>query len=204
MLHLVGAVRSMKEFLSSSCCSSVTFSRMWCRWSHGVIIKLSGLIYCQSIGDTGKYIYKMFSNGKIKHFKGIVHTKMKILILSEMKVSVGLLPVLFKKKNVAFCKRQSHRMMTELLIIIIIIPLNGQFSVFFQLNWFSGKNLLFKIVFYLSHSLVIYGLLFIASLTDFLCSTFCVWERLVGQTLKWRKHFLHSYNGLHESIYKHC
>ncbi len=38
----------------------------------------------------------MFSNGKIKHFKGIVHTKIKILILSEMKVSVVLLPVLLK------------------------------------------------------------------------------------------------------------
>ncbi len=98
MLHLVGAVRSMKEFLSSSCCSPVTFNRMWYEmWmKHGVIIKWSGLIYCQSIGDTGKYIYKMFSNGKIKHFKGIVHTKIKILILSEMKVSVVLLPVLLK------------------------------------------------------------------------------------------------------------
>ncbi len=53
---------------------------------------------------------------------------------------------------------------------------------FFQWNWFSGQNVLFKIVFYLSRSLVIYGLLFIASLTDFLCSTFCVWERLVGQS----------------------
>ncbi len=99
LLHLVGAVRSMKEFLSSSCCSSVTFSRMWCRWSHGVIIKLSGLIYCQSIGDTGKYIYKMFSNGKIKHFKGIVHTNLNSDTFRNESQCCFVTSALQKKKN---------------------------------------------------------------------------------------------------------